>query len=147
MASVLTVNVNEVKQLAQKLNGFALTDAQTGNLLHSLGMEVAEQTKDRFDSNLGPDGHAWKPWTEAYHKYLKRKFPKASLLVREGNMSKITFQVNGSASVLVGSPAEYADYHQNAKKESRRRRFLGLSTGDINELQEMIDLFMEKGAG
>jgi hypothetical protein len=42
---------------------------------------------------------------------------------------------------------EYADYHQNAKKESRRRKFLGLNSGNINDLSDRIDEFMKGKTG
>jgi hypothetical protein len=38
---------------------------------------------------------------------------------------------------------EYADYHQNAKKAKRRRKFLGLSTDNIADLQNVVDEFMK----
>jgi phage virion morphogenesis protein len=147
MGSMIEVNVKEIEQLAQKLNGYALTPSKAAGLLHSLGVTVAEQTKDRFDDQLDPEGRAWKPWTEAYHKYLIKKFPKATLLVREDNMRKITSEVNGSASVLVGSVMEYADYHQNAKMKNRLRRFLGLNNNNIADLSDLIDDFMKGKTG
>jgi phage gpG-like protein len=111
-----------------------------------LGREAEEQTEKRIVSTkLDPEGRAWKPWTEAYHKYLKRKFPSASLLFREGGLrDSIEFQLQGDNAVLTGATAEYADYHRNAKKEERRRKFLGLHTNDINDLRDLIDVFMEK---
>jgi phage gpG-like protein len=65
------------------------------------------------------------------------------MLVREGYLSAIDFQLKGSASVLAGSAMEYADYHQNAKKKNRRRRFLGLNTNNIADLSDLIDDFMK----
>jgi phage virion morphogenesis protein len=146
MGSMIEVNVKDVQQLAQKLNAYALTDAQTEKLLHSLGVEIAEQTKDHFDDTEDPEGRQWQKLTEAYAKQ-KAKKSRGGILVREGYMSKIIFQVNGSASVLVGSAKEYADYHQNAKKESRRRKFLGLNNNNIASLSDRIDEFMKGKTG
>jgi phage virion morphogenesis protein len=147
MASVITVNLNEVEQLAQKLNSFALTPAKAKSLLKGLGMTVEEQTKSRFDTETDPDGNKWRELTEAY---AERKSKKSSggILTFGGYLKKsVEFQLEGDSAVLIGSPMEYADYHQNAKKESRRRRFLGLNAGDIGELLADIETFMEKQAG
>jgi phage virion morphogenesis protein len=139
---MIEVNVKEIEQLAAKLNAYALTDAQSEKLLDSLGTEIVEQTEDRFDNTEDPEGNKWLALTEAYAK-RKAKKSRGGILVREGYMSKIIFQVNGSASVLVGSAMEYADYHQNAKKKNRRRRFLGLNNNNIAGLSDRIDEFMK----
>ncbi|MDR1231569.1 MAG: phage virion morphogenesis protein [Spirochaetaceae bacterium] len=146
MGSVIEVNAKEIEQLAQKLNAYALSDAQTEKLLHWLGVEITEQTKDRFDDETDPEGNKWRKLTEAYAK-RKAKKSCGGILVREGYMSKIIFQVNGGASVLVGSAMEYADYHQNAKKKNRLRRFLGLNNNNIAGLSDLIDEFMKGKAG
>jgi phage virion morphogenesis protein len=149
MGSMIEVNVKEIEQLAQKLNAYALTDAQTEKLLHSLGVEITEQTKDRFDDGRDPEGNKWRKLTEAYAK-RKAKKSRGGILVREGYMSKIIFQVNESASVLAGSAMEYADYHQNAKKKNRLRRFLGLNNNNNNniaDLSDLIDEFMKGKTG
>jgi phage gpG-like protein len=57
--------------------------------------------------------------------------------------NSIESQLEGSDTVLIGSTMEYADYHQNAKKEKRRRKFLGLSSGNIVDLQNAVDEFMK----
>jgi phage gpG-like protein len=67
------------------------------------------------------------------------------ILERGGLMRmSIEHQVINSDTVIVGSPMEYADYHQNAKSEKHRREFLGLSTDNIAELQDAVDLFMRE---
>jgi phage virion morphogenesis protein len=142
MGAMIEVNVKDVQALAQKLNAYALTDAQSKKLLHSLGAEIAEQTIDRFDDERDPEGKKWQALTKRYAK-RKAKISRGGILVREGYLSKITFQAQGSASVLVGSAMEYADYHQNAKKIKRRRRFLGLNNNNIADLSDLIDDFMK----
>ena len=141
MASVIEVNVKEVEQLAKKLSAYALSASDAENLLHSLGLEVAEQTKDRFDSETDPEGNKWKALSERYAEQ-KAKKSRGGILTRKGFMRNIVFQVNGSASVLAGSTMKYADYHQNAKKADRRRRFLGLNNNNITDLADVIDEFM-----
>jgi phage virion morphogenesis protein len=154
MGSVIEINVKEVGELAKKLAAYSLTPAQEQSLLKSLGAEIAEQTLDRFDNERDPDGGKWKPLTERYAKTKregtrkkgaknKTGGSKGGILVREGFMSKIHMNLSG-ASVLVGSAEEYADYHQNAKKANRRRKFLGLNSGNIADLSDAIDTFMGK---
>jgi phage gpG-like protein len=125
--------------------------------LKSLGTEVGAQTEERFDKTEDPEGKQWKALTERYAKTKregtrkkgaknKTGGSKGGILVREGFMSKIHMNLSG-ASVLVGSAMEYADYHQNAKKESRRRKFLGLNSGNIADLSREVDNFLEKHNG
>jgi phage gpG-like protein len=159
MASVITVSLNEVEQLARKLNSYALTPAKAKSLLKGLGMTVEEQTKSRFDTETDPDGGKWRGLTEAYAKRKREGTKKKGAKKKTGGSSggvltfggflknSIEFQMEGDSAVLIGSPTEYADYHQNAKKESNRRRFLGLNAGDIGELLTDIETFMEKQAG
>jgi phage gpG-like protein len=156
MASVITVNLNEVEQLAQKLNSFALTPAKAKSLLKGLGMTVEEQTKSRFDAETDPDGNKWRELTEAYAKQKREGTKKKGAKKKTGGSSggiltfggylknSVEFQLEGDEAVLIGSPMEYADYHQNAKKESRRRKFLGLNAGNIAELEIAVDEFMKR---
>ena len=152
MGAVLEVNVQEIERLAQKLNAYALTPVQQRSLLKGLGVEGEEQTEDRFDTKRDPEGRRWRDISAAYRKFLLRPSPKhpdyrgaQPPLVREGYLrDAIDSQVQGSESVLIGSTREYADYHQSAKKETRRRRFLGLSADNLDDLQALIAVFMEK---
>jgi phage gpG-like protein len=145
MAAVIEVKTQEIDKLAKKLNSFALTPSQKVKLLKSLGLEIEEQTKERFDTKQDPEGNRWRGITDAYRKYLAKYFPGAQPpLVREGYLrGSIEYQMQGSDTVIIGSPMEYADYHQSAKSEKRRRQFLGLSTSDISELSDAVDDFME----
>lgn len=144
MGAMIEINLNDIGKLAQKINSYALTPSQKTGLLQSLGSEVEDQTKERFDTKLDPDGNKWHDITDVYRKYLQKHFPSAKPpLIRAGLLQmSIEYQLQGSETVVIGSPAEYADYHQNAKKESRRRRFLGLSTDNIHELEGIVDTFM-----
>ena len=143
-SAAVEVNLREADKLALKLNAFALSDSDRTRLLKSLGMAVEEQTKARFDIEQNPQGDPWRELTEAYKK---RKALKSSggILEREGLMRQsIESQLKGSDTVVVGSPMEYAGYHQEAKSEKRRREFLGFGTDDIAELQNEVDRFMRE---
>jgi phage gpG-like protein len=143
MASVVEIKLDEIQKLVSKINSYALTPSQKSGLLKSLGVEIEAQTVERFYTQIAPEGDKWHELTEAY---AKRKIKKSSggILVREGYMrDSIESQLEGSDTVLIGSTMEYADYHQNAKKEKRRRKFLGLSSDNIVDLQNAVDEFMK----
>ncbi|MCL2267345.1 MAG: phage virion morphogenesis protein [Treponema sp.] len=144
MGAAVEVNLSEIKKLAQKLTSFMLSGGDTDRLLNSLGEVVVGQTQERFDTLEDPHGD---PWRELTKKYKARKILDSSggILTRGGLMAdSITFQLAGNDSILIGSPMEYADYHQNAKSEKRRREFLGINTDNIIELQDAIDIFMKE---
>jgi phage virion morphogenesis protein len=143
MGAAVEIDTKEIKDLVKKINAYALNSPQKTQLLKSLGKKVEEQTKDRFDTETDPKGDPWKALTE---KYAKQKAKKSSggILDKTGLMRiSIEFQLLGDYAVLIGSPMEYADCHQSAKKESRRRRFLGLSVDNIAELEAVVDEFMK----
>jgi len=144
MGAAVEIKLQEVDKLARKLNGFTLSGSDKARLLNSLGEVIEEQTKDRFDIQRDPKGDKWRELTEAY-KARKGLTSSGGILVREGLLQiSIEHQLTGSDSVLIGSPMEYADYHQNAKNEKRRRQFLGLSTDNIDELENAIDEFIRE---
>jgi phage gpG-like protein len=145
-SAAVEIKLQEIDKLAQKLHSFVLSGGDKAGLLKSLGLVIEEQTKERFDTKRDPDGNEWRKITDAYRTYLERHFPGAQPpLVREGYMrDSIENQLLGSDSVIVGSPREYADYHQNAKSEKRRRKFLGFSAANIIELQDAVDEFMKE---
>jgi len=150
MSSAVEVDLGEVKKLAQKVMSFMLSGGDTEKLLGELGMVIEEQTKVRFDTQLDPHGDKWRDLTEVYKK-RKLKGDKnyspsnGSTLIRGGLLAdSIEHQLTDNDTILVGSPMEYADYHQNAKSVKRRREFLGINTDNIAELQDAVDLFMRK---
>jgi phage virion morphogenesis protein len=149
MASAVEIKLGEIDRLARKLNSFVLSGGDTTRLMDSLGMVIEEQTKERFDTETDPQGD---PWHKLTKRYIKRKMEgdknysgsTGGILVRGGLMRmSIESQVTGSDTVLVGSPMEYADFHQNARSHWRRREFLGLSTDNIAELQDAVEIFMK----
>jgi len=144
--AAIEVNVSEMEKLARRLNDFMLTGGDKGRLLNSLGMVVEEQTKDRVEfTKLNPEGRKWDPWKESTLRYLRRKFPKATLLNRsssEGLLNSIEHQVKGSDSVIIGSSKEYAGFHQEGTRKMAARKFLGIGVADIAELQDAVAQFM-----
>jgi phage gpG-like protein len=150
MGAAVEIKLREIDKLAQKLNSFMLSVGDKTRLMDSLGMVVEGQTHERFDTETDPHGDPWHKLTKAY---IKRKMEgdnnfkgsSGGILERGGlMMQSIEHQVIGSDGVLIGSPMEYADFHQSAKSKKRRREFLGFSTDNINELQDAVDEFMRR---
>jgi len=144
MGAVVNINLSEIKKLADKLNSFCLSGEQKESLLHDIGVEVREQTLDRFDFETDPDGNPWKKLVDATVKY-KNKYFDGGILEREGHLKNtISFNVNGEESVLVGSPMEYAGFHQEGTRKLPARPFLGMGTDNIDDLQNLIDKFLRR---
>jgi phage virion morphogenesis protein len=145
MSAAVEVKLNEIDRLKRKLEQFTLSGGDKERLLTSLGKVIETQTRERVRiTKEGPSGDPWHDLTEAY-KRRKAKGPDGGILVQEGNLlDEIAYQLTDRDSVLIGSAAEYADFHQNAKNKKRHREFLGLSTENIEELEDSIDVFMRK---
>jgi len=142
MGAAVEIKLQEIEKLQKKLNDFALSGGDKDRLLTSLGGVLENQTWERFQLQKDPSGDPWHELTEAYKK-RKALTSSGGILNREGYlMDTIESQLTGRDSVLVGSPMEYADYHQSAKDKKRRRQFLGLSTDNIDELEYAIDVFL-----
>lgn len=143
-SAAVEINLHEINKLAQKMNSFVLSGGDKAGLLKSLGLVIEEQTKERFDFERDPQDDPWRKLTDAYKK-RKGLISTGGILVKEGYLrGSIENQLKGNDSIIVGSPMEYAGYHQDAKKEDRRRPFLGFSTSNIIELQESVDVFMKE---
>jgi phage virion morphogenesis protein len=142
MGAAVEIKLQEIERLQKKLNDFALSGGDKDRLLTSLGNAMVGQTEERFALQKDPKGDPWHELTEAYKK-RKGFISTGGILDREGLLKiSIIPQLTGKDSILVGSPMEYADYHQSAKDKKRRREFLGLSTDNIDELEDAIDVFL-----
>jgi len=143
MGAAVEIKLQEIERLQRKFNDFALSGGDKEGLLTSLGNKMAEQTRDRFTLQKDPSGDPWHELTEAYKK--RKGLTSTGGILDRGGLLKISTisQLTGRDSVLVGSPMEYADYHQSAKDRKRRREFLGLSTDNIDELENAIDVFLK----
>lgn len=143
MGAVVELNLSEVEKLARKLNAFCLSSDDKERLLHGLGVELKEQTLDRFDLEEDPKGDPWKAITEAY-KRRKVLTSSGGILEREGDLkTRLTVQVNDEDSVTVFSPTPYAGFHQMGTKKMPARPFFGFSTDNIDDLESMIERFLQ----
>jgi len=146
--TAVEIKLDEINKLQQKLNSFVLSGGDKTRLLKSLGMVIEGQIEDRIEfSKQDPDNKKWDPWKESTLKYLRRYKPKSSLLHRQFGgllLTTITSEMQGSDTILAGSPMEYAEYLQDGTKKMVARKFLGFGTDDIIELQDTVDEFMKR---
>ncbi len=112
-------------------------------LLDAIGAMVLAQTEERIASEkTDPQGGAWAPLSPAY---AARKRSGGGILELEGDLrDSLTFLVSGQ-SVEVGSNLVYAATHQFGRDEANipARPFLGLSAENEEEINELIDTWVE----
>jgi len=132
------VDASEIKIVADKLDD--LSGFQRHELLDMMGGMVAEQTKERIASEkTTPSGAPWLPNQRG-----------GDILVLEGHLlGSIDHQVS-SDQTEVGSAMVYAAIHNNGgmagpgnKVEIPSRQYLGLSVGNIAELETELGNWLE----
>jgi phage virion morphogenesis protein len=115
-AASVSFDLQEIDAVKKMLAKASLDSADRGRLLHSIGVEMEEQTKERFETKKSPDGDSWKALAQKTLVYYASKglLGARSILVGEGTLrDSITSEVQGGAwSILVGAAMEYAAIHQ-----------------------------------
>ena len=112
---------------------------ETTQLLSTLGGVVENQTKARLiDGKENPDGEAWPEWSPWY---AETRHDNQDLLQSSGNLIDSLQSILGINQAEVGTNLDYASSHQygNAVKGIPRREFLGVSDGDLNDLQNVLN--------
>lgn len=146
-AASVSVNIKEIEALTKKLKGYALTSAQKTALLKSLGVEIEAQISERIENTKrDPEGKTWEDIADKTRQYLLRHFPSARPpLWRKGDLlDTIESQVSGSV-LLTGATKEYAGYLQDGTKRGMPARpFIGLSTQDISDLADLIEVWLKE---
>lgn len=118
-------------------------------LLDAVGAEIASQTQRRIrEERTGPDGEKWPPWSKRYAG--ERKGRGGDLLFRDGHLDDSIqhFVRHGSDEVVVGSTMVYAATHQFGAPDRGipARPFLGLSPANEDDLEAIIEKWMEERA-
>lgn len=99
----------EDQAVRARLDELAHTGAQ--DLLPRLGEYLASTTKDRFDTQTGPDGTAWQALKPAYVR--RKKYNADKVLTLRGYLrGGIHYQLDGADAVLVGTNSKYGAIHQ-----------------------------------
>lgn len=107
-------------------------------LLTLLGLTIEEQTINHFTEQGGPEG----PWPPT-----KRG---GTILVKTGTLKGSIGIAVGSMQVSIGTNVFYGKYHQtgtendDGSERMPRRAFLGLTGEDRNELQQVLESYVER---
>lgn len=140
------VDTREIKRLAAALKGISLEAPDRRRLTRALGVELEDQTKDRFDSKESPDGDPWKAIGEAHQAYLEHRFPGAEPpLVISGGLRDSVESQSSEWAALTGATKVYAAVHQLGWKEKNipARPYLGIGPEDEEALAAIVEDFLD----
>ena len=147
MAGVtLTQDTKGLEDLAERLNQLASADYD--NLLEQIGSTVESQTRRRLsEEKEAPDGSPWEPLS---NDWAARKSQRSSggMLEYQGHLlDSIAYQVTGD-EVEIGTGLIYGAIHQlggeSVGKPIPARPYLGLSSDNENELNEVIEAWLNQ---
>nr|DAK32260.1 MAG TPA: virion morphogenesis protein [Caudoviricetes sp.] len=115
-------------------------------LMDAIGLLLENSTRERFETKRDPEGISW---AQLKPKTIERKRNqngsiRGGILVDRADLRKsITYFAN-TQSVTVGSDRQYSQYHQTGTEHMPARRFLGLTTEDVKEIDEFVRIFLEE---
>ena len=147
MAGVtLTQDTKGLEDLAERLNQLASADYD--DLLEQIGSTVESQTRRRLsEEKEAPDGSPWEPLS---NDWAARKSQRSSggMLEYQGHLlDSIAYQVTGD-EVEIGTGLIYGAIHQlggeSVGKPIPARPYLGLSSDNENELNEVIEAWLNQ---
>ena len=130
--SQIQIKVSGDRQVLQVIGGLTGSLNDIRPVLAEIGEEMAERTRQRFDTLTGPDGQPWAANAEStFEQYLGRfrnSYNKDGTLSATGEKRKagkkpltgetkalrttINYQLVGNDTVSIGSPMDYAPYQQ-----------------------------------
>jgi phage virion morphogenesis protein len=112
--AALELGLKDIEGLERILNGARLGPRDRLQLLRDIGVELEEQTRERFNAQEDPEGNPWKDLAQKTRDYyLQNGLGGGSLLVQGGSLrDSVESQTPDSWSVLVGATMVYAAIHQ-----------------------------------
>lgn len=119
--------------LYHKLNG------DLSPVMWSIGYELEQGTRKRFETKTDPDGVRWTPLSLAT---LARKKNKNNILKERNHLFESITHHASKDSALVGAGAEHAQYHQTGTKHMVARRMFGISSEDKANIQELLNGYL-----
>lgn len=142
MSVALKADLRALGRIEERIEQIAGVDRRA--LLDVAGATVESQTRRRIeDDKTGPDGVAWPAWSE---RYAQTRHGNQSLLEGEGDLlDSIGYVVDLSGdSVEIGSNLVYAATHQagDERRNIPARPYIGLSSDDESELEQVVDAFV-----
>ncbi|MDR3192355.1 MAG: phage virion morphogenesis protein [Treponema sp.] len=166
-AGAISFDLKEIEAVKNMLANAALNAADRAKLLHGIGVEIEEQTKERFETKKTPEGNTWKALAQKTREYYAGKglLGHRSILVGEGTLrDSLTSEVrDGAWSALAGATMEYAAIHQwggEIKPKSAKalfvpgygmlqkvtmppRPYLGVSMENVKGIEDVVAVFLE----
>lgn len=145
--SGIQIEISGLERLQDRLA--AIADLKSDHdFLDAIGAEIESQTHRRIrEEKTAPDGQKWPKWSD---DYAATRHGGHSLLMGHGELDdSIQFDVDGD-EVLVGSNLIYAAIHQFGGAEVGipipARPYLGLSPENLEDLEAVIDDFIQEAA-
>lgn len=170
---MIKVEVHD-KEVGQALDRLFRSTQKPRPVLEQIGEILVDSTKRRFASSTGPDGQRWAPNTETtILRYLgvykgsfgkrdgrltkkgaERASSKRPLIGETGSLSsQISYDVDGSGTLFVGSSMIYAAAQQFGAKKRKfqgkapwgdipARPFLGISDQDRANILDTISDYL-----
>lgn len=146
-AATVEISTAALDRLGKAFEASKLDAGDKRDLLTSLGLEVEEIARDRFETKLDPEGNPWEKVAEKTRAYIDLRFPGAwPPLVREGGLrDSLTSEIQGQDAILVGATKIYAAVHQFGRPEKNipARPYLGISDKDAGMLADLARDFVE----
>lgn len=147
MSLRLTSNLAEIQRLGVRLN--ALGNLDRAALLEGIAAEVESQTRRRLsDEKEAPDGTPWPEWSD---NYAATRQSQHSLLESSGSLIDSIESVVSDDRAETGSNLIYAAIHNLGGTDDMapgpaaipQREFIGLSDGNLIDLQHLVDDFTD----
>ncbi len=131
----IDINVDD-QDVKAALNALLARIGDLQPAFRDLGEALLNSTRARFSSQTAPDGSPWKALSPAYQK--RKKQNKDKILTLYGILSgTLDYQVS-PAELLVGTPLLYGATHQFGRGAIPARPFLGISSGDKDEILDIL---------
>lgn len=143
----ITYNATELGTAAAVLERIK---EKLGNLdpaLNIIGSKLQDSTEERFSTSKDPDGNSWEGLADSTKK-KKRGYQNKPLMTdnQAGLWNSILYKVNNrNNSVVIGSSAAYAIFHQSTQEPRTklpRRAFLGISENDKTTILDALNEFL-----
>ena len=139
-------------------------------LLTDIGAALVNSTRERFDTQSGPDGRRWAPHSAdtvisrlggtkrvytkrmRFRKGAQSRMDRLRILFQEGHLrNSITFRASRTG-VEVGTNLIYGAIHQNGGKAGRGKKifiparpYLGLSSADETMIEGLAQAYLREG--
>lgn len=118
-------------------------------LMDELGAEIEDQTVERFQTNIAPDGSPWLPSLR-----VQEAQGNARTLVDRAHLRDSITRLSSARQTQVGSNVIYAAIHQSGGETGRggsvelpERPYLGLNDENEGELKPIADDYYLRALG